>query len=87
MSKFGKFKDILAISSTFAKPFVPGSVGKVLDVVNGQLEKGGSSPASAEAIKQLGADNDDQTEAIIALHQRNEDQERRLKAIEKQLGL
>jgi hypothetical protein len=70
MSKFGKFKEILSIGSAVAKPFVPGSVGKVLDAVNGQLEKGGASAASSDAIKQLAADNDEQTAAILALHER-----------------
>lgn len=79
MSKFGKFKDILAIGSEVAKPFVPGGVGKVLDAVNGHLNKGGASPASAESLKQIAADNDEQTQAILALHER-------VKALEAKLG-
>lgn len=86
MSKLDKFKDILAIGSAVSKPFVPGSVGKVLDVVNGQLSKGGVNGALPDAIKQIAADNDEQTQAILALHQRNEDQERRIAALEARLG-
>ncbi len=84
--KFDKFKDILAIGSAVAKPFIPGGVGKVLDVVNSSLSKGGVSGPLPESIKQLAADNDEQTQAILALHQRNEDQEQRLRAIEAKLG-
>lgn len=79
MSKFNKFKDILAIGSAVAKPFVPGGVGKVLDEVNDTLGSRRVSPASADAIKQLAADNDEQTQAILALHERVKALEARLK--------
>lgn len=82
MSKFNKFKDILAIGSAVAKPFVPGGVGSVLDAVNKTLHTEGN-PASgkiADSLKQLAADNDEQTAAILTLHER-------LKAVEAKLGL
>jgi len=87
MSKLSKFKDILGIATAVAKPFVPGAAGSVLEAVNGHLNKGGLSGELPEAIKRLGEDNDEQTQAILALHERNEDQERRLKAIEAKLGI
>lgn len=70
MSKFDKFKEIFAIASTVAKPFVPGGAGSGLDAVNNGLNKGGASNASSEAIRQLAKDNDEQTQAILALHER-----------------
>ena len=87
MSKFDKFRDILAIGSAVAKPFVPGGVSSVLDAVNGQLSKGGASTASADSIKQLATDNDEQTKAILALHARNEAQQVEINAIKAKLGL
>jgi hypothetical protein len=80
MSKFSKFKEILAIGSAVAKPFVPGQVGSVLDAVNGHLHKGGIAGPLPDALKKIAADNDEQTEAILALHAR-------LKAVETKLGL
>jgi hypothetical protein len=70
MSKFSKFKEILAIGSAVAKPFVPGQVGSVLDAVNGHLNKGGINGPLPDALKNLAADNDEQTQAILALHER-----------------
>jgi hypothetical protein len=72
MSKFGKFKEIFGIGSAIAKPFVPGAAGSILDAVTKGLDSTGN-PASgktADAIKQLAADNDEQTQAILALHER-----------------
>ena len=68
--KFDKFKEIFNIASTVAKPFVPGGANSVLDAVNNGLNKGNPSPASADAIKKLAQDNDEQTQAILALHER-----------------
>lgn len=72
MSKFGKFKDIFKVGSAIAKPFVPGAAGSILDAVTKGLESTGNtaSSTSADAIKQLAADNDEQTQAILALHER-----------------
>lgn len=84
-----KFKDIFKIGAAVAKPFVPGAAGSVLDAVTKGLDTQGN-PASGktvEVIKQIAADNDEQTRAILALHERNEDQERRIKALEKRLGI
>lgn len=69
MSKFSKFKDIFKIGSGVAKVFVPGGVGKVLDVVNAGLNDD-NDPANTESLKALAADNDEQTQAILALHER-----------------
>jgi hypothetical protein len=65
---FNKFKEIFAVAEPIAKVFVPGAAGSILDQVAGGLN--GSSPASADAIKQLAADNDSQTAAIMAIHER-----------------
>lgn len=72
MSKFGKFKEILSIGSAVAKPFVPGAAGTALsavtDALNSHPEK--PPPAIDDALKKLAADNDEQTAAILALHER-----------------
>ena len=65
-----KFREIFAIAAPIAKPFVPGAAGSVLDAINKGLNNGGASNASAEALRKLAADNDEQTQAIIALHER-----------------
>lgn len=65
----GKFKDIFKVGSGVAKIFVPGSVGSILDAVNKGIDDT-DDPANAEAIKALAADNDEQTAAILALHER-----------------
>jgi hypothetical protein len=81
VSKFGKFAKILNIGSTVAKPVLPGGVGLVLDIVNGQLAANG--PTNAEsAVKVLAEDNDEQTKAIYALHERQNELDERLKALE-----
>lgn len=82
MSKLGKFKMIVGVATGLAKPFVPGAAGTLLDVVNGTLNGGTSSPTSATALTQIAADNDEQTEAILAMHARQEDFDARLKALE-----
>jgi hypothetical protein len=69
MSKFGKFKEILAIGSAVAKPFVPGGVGSVLDAVNKGINDK-KDPLNVEVLRKLAADNDEQTAAILALHER-----------------
>jgi hypothetical protein len=72
MSKFDKFKEILNIGSAVAKPFVPGAAGTALSAVTAALNAHPERPsdASADAIKKLAADNDEQTAAILALHER-----------------
>lgn len=67
-----KLKDIFSIGSAIAKPFVPGVAGSVLDAVTQGMASHADPPsgASAEAIKKLAADNDEQTAAILALNER-----------------
>jgi len=38
--------------------------------VNGHLHKGGIAGPLPDALKNLAADNDEQTQAILALHER-----------------
>jgi hypothetical protein len=87
VGKLDKFKQIFAAAEPLAKPFVPGGVGNVLDVVNGALNKGAPSPASADAIKQLAVDNDQQTQAILALHARLKAAEDTIVILKQKLGL
>lgn len=82
-SKFSKFKEIFSVVAPIAKPFVPGAAGTVLDAVTKGMAanpQSPPSPASADAIKQLAADNDEQTQAILVLHDR-------IKVLEKRAGL
>jgi hypothetical protein len=67
MSKFDSILKAVKIGSGVAKVFVPGAVGKVLDEVNKNLE---SDPTNTKAIEALAKDNDEQTQAILALHER-----------------
>ena len=69
MSKLDKFRDILKIGSAIGKPFIPPQVGSILDEVNKGLADD-SDPANAKAITDLANDNDQQTAAILALHER-----------------
>jgi hypothetical protein len=69
MSKLDKFKSILEAASAVSKPFVPGSVGSILDAVNkGLADK--KDQGNEAAIKALAEDNEAQTAAILALHAR-----------------
>ena len=72
MSKLDKLKEILAVAGPLAKPFLPGAAGSILDVVTKGLEAHGdpASGASTDAIKQLAAVNDTQTQAILILNDR-----------------
>lgn len=72
MSKFDKFKEILSIGSAVAKPFVPGAAGTALSAVTAAINAHPDKPsdASAAALKKLAEDNDEQTAAILALHER-----------------
>jgi hypothetical protein len=73
---------IVKIGTGIAKVFVPGGVGKILDVVNDNIEDE-SDPANTESLKALAEVNDEQTEAIFALHTRLKTLEDKLKALEK----
>lgn len=68
MSKFSKFKDILAIGSALGKPFIPGGVNSILDKVNSGLADK-TDPANEKAITDLAKDNDEQTTMIEQLTQ------------------
>ena len=72
MSKLDKLKEILAVAGPMATPFLPGPAGSILDVVSKGLASHGdpASGASADAIKQLAAVNDTQTQAILILNDR-----------------
>ncbi len=69
MSKFENVLKAVKIGSGVAKVFVPGAAGSVLDAVNKGLEKA-DDPATAELLKTIAKDNDEQTQAILALHER-----------------
>lgn len=68
-----KLKDIfkgIKVGVDVGKIFAPGGVGKVLDVVSKGLDPSDASVSKDEAIKELARVNDEQTEAILALHER-----------------
>lgn len=67
-----KIKDMLKavkIGTSVGKVFLPGGVGKVLDVVNESIGDK-NDPQNEGALKVLAEVNDEQTEAILALHER-----------------
>ena len=67
-----KLKDIFKIvkvGTAISKPFVPGAVGSVLDEVTKSIEDKGD-PQNEGALKTMAEVNDQQTEAILALHER-----------------
>ena len=67
-----KLKDIfkaVKIGTGVGKVFLPGGVGKVLDVVNSSISNE-KDPNNEVALKTLAEINDQQTEAILALHER-----------------
>jgi hypothetical protein len=69
MSNLDKLKQIITFGSAVAKPFVPGTVGSILDAVNkGIADK--SDPQNEAVLKTLGEVNDQQTEAILRMHER-----------------
>lgn len=68
-----KLKDIfksVKVGVDVGKVFAPGGVGKVLDVVSKGLDEKDDSTSLAEALKQMADVNDQQTQAILALHER-----------------
>ena len=74
-----KLKDILKgvkVGTEIGKIFVPGGVGKILDVVNKSISDK-DDPANETALKALAAENAKQaeqiaelTQAVLALHER-----------------
>jgi hypothetical protein len=81
MSKFDKITKIIKIGSGVAKPFVPGSIGDLLDVVNKGLADE-TDPANEKVLKEMAKVNDAQTEAIIAISTRQDALEARVKKLE-----
>lgn len=74
-----KIKDILKgvkIGTSVGKVVLPGGAGKILDVVNQSINDKNDPhneqalKALAEQIKEMAKINNEQTEAILALHQR-----------------
>lgn len=88
MSKFKDiFKVVVPVASAVAKPLIPGIAGTALDAVTEQLSKGGASDASKASIQQLAKDNDEQTHAILALHERQLKTESDIAEIKRHLGI
>ena len=68
-----KLKEILKtvkVGVDVSKIFVPGGVGKVLDVVSQGLDEKNPDVTLAAALKEMAEANDEQTQAIMALHER-----------------
>lgn len=68
----GKLKDILKaikIGTSVGKAVLPGGAGKVLDVVSKSIADP-NDPGNEAALTALAETNDQQTEAILALHER-----------------
>lgn len=68
-----KIKDIfkaVKIGTSIGSVVLPGGVGKVLDVVTKSIDEKDTSTSLADALKEMAAINDQQTEAILALHER-----------------
>jgi hypothetical protein len=59
----------VTIGVDVGKLFVPGAAGKVLDVVSKSIADK-NDPTNAEGLKAVAEVNDQQTEAILALHER-----------------
>lgn len=79
-----KIKDILKavrIGTSVGKVILPGGVGKVLDVVNESIDNK-KDPSNEEALRVLAEVNDEQTQAILALHERQLDMQKRLDKLE-----
>lgn len=64
-----KFEKILKIGSTVARPFIPGGVGTILDVVTANIEDK-SDLTNNEGLKTVAGNVDDLAQAILALHER-----------------
>lgn len=76
-----KLKDIfktVKIGAGIAKPFVPGAIGTALDVVTKNIpdEK---DPQNTQSLLTLAENDDEQTAAILALHERVKKLEERQK--------
>lgn len=81
-----KFKDILInVGLTAGKQFVPPAAGNVLDEVVKGLAKSGPTNAG-DVVQTLAKDNDEQTQAILALHARLSAAEAEIVELKKLLG-
>ena len=70
--KTDKLKEILKwvkIGTGVAKVVVPGGAGNILDIINKNIADD-SDPTNEGSLKVLAEVNDQQTEAILALHKR-----------------
>jgi hypothetical protein len=69
MGKLDKFREIFKVGVAVSKPFIPPTIGSVLDVVSKSVNDK-DDPANEKALEALARDNDAQTAAILALHER-----------------
>jgi hypothetical protein len=79
-----KLKDIfkvVKIGAGIAQPFVPGAVGTALDVVTKNLPDS-KDPQNTQSLLTLAEQNDEQTAAILALHERVKILEEKIKKLE-----
>lgn len=64
-----KIKDIIKMGTGIGKVFLPGAAGSVLDAVNKSISDT-SDPANVNALRELARVNDEQSAAILVLHER-----------------
>lgn len=64
-----KWKDLLKIGTGVGKVVLPKPAGSILDAVNNSINDE-SDPANSQGLRELARVNDEQTEAILALHER-----------------
>jgi hypothetical protein len=81
-----KLKDLIKIGVGVGDIFTGGAASKVADIVQKSIDDK-KDPLNEKAVKTLAEVDDVQNQAIVVLDQRTTDQEKRLKALEKQLGL
>lgn len=81
MSKFDSILKAVKIGGGIGKVFLPGAAGSVLSVVTDAIDQHSDKPseASKDALTALARDNDEQTAALLALHER-------VKALEAKIG-
>lgn len=81
-----KLKDLIKIGAGVGDIFTGGAASKVADIVQKSIDNK-KDPLNEKGLKTLAEVDDVQNQAIVVLDQRTTDQEKRLKALEKQLGL
>lgn len=80
-----KIKDILKvvkIGTSVGKVVAPGGVGGVLDAVNRSIDNE-DDPSNAEGLRAVAEVNDEQTQAILALHERLKNAENKIDALQR----